>query len=125
MVAARNLETHVGSPVALSVGVGLPFAIGWLFYFGQSFSDLITIASPLLNGAIQFGVPGVLFFLYSRMLKAEEVELCGWRAPAGPLRWLALGMAVGTGILVALTYVLTAGDDGGGVTAADYASASR
>lgn len=66
MVAARNLECHVGSNAALIIGVGFPFASGWLFYFGQSFSDLITLASPLLNGVIQFVVPGVLFYLYSR-----------------------------------------------------------
>lgn len=153
MVAARNLECHVGANLSLAVGVGAPFCVGWLFYFGQSFSDLITLASPLLNGVIQFVVPGILFYLYSRcarcppvrraalvlrpapadlspalprshrsMPKAADVELFGWAVPAGLLRGVALAMAVGTLALIVLTYVLTAGDDGGdGVSAADYA----
>ena len=36
-----------------AAGIVLPFLVGWLFYFGTSFADLVSIASPLLNGMVQ------------------------------------------------------------------------
>lgn len=50
----------------------------------------------------------------------EDVTIHGHVIPLASLRVLALAMAIGTVLLIILTYVLTAGDDGGGVTAADY-----
>lgn len=86
MVAARNLESHVGSSVALAIGVGFPFASAWLFYFGQSFSDLIQLASPLLNGMIQFVVPGVLFYMYSKCAPTFAGRLLSLFCAAGVIR---------------------------------------
>lgn len=59
-------------------------------------------------------------FLSRSMPKAHDVEIYGRAIPAAPLRFVALAMAVGTLALIVLTYVLTTGDDGGGVVAADY-----
>jgi hypothetical protein len=66
MVAARNLECHIGHGPANAAGIGLPFVIAWRFYFGHSFSDLVNLASPFLNGAVQFVVPALLFAAYER-----------------------------------------------------------
>ena len=72
MVASRNLECHVGRSAANALAVGFPFLTGWIFYFGVSFSDLVSAASPLLNGAVQFIVPAALFFCYLGMEQARE-----------------------------------------------------
>ena len=108
MVAARNLEAHTGERVANLLGVGLPFATGWLFYFGQSFADMINAAAPLLNGAIQFCVPAALYWIYSR-LEADGMavdHLLGSRIPSPVLKILAGLMFVGSWVLIVLTYVL-------------------
>ena len=67
MVAARNLECHLGAGAANGAGIGVPFALAWLFYFGTSFSTLVNVASPLLNGLVQFVVPALLFAAYERL----------------------------------------------------------
>lgn len=67
MVASRNLECHLGTAAANALGIGLPFAFAWCFYFGTSFSTLVNVASPLLNGLVQFVVPALLFAAYERL----------------------------------------------------------
>ena len=67
MVAARNLECHLGTGAANGLGIAVPFAVAFLFYFGTSFSTLVNVASPLLNGLVQFVVPALLFAAYERL----------------------------------------------------------
>ena len=57
MVASRNLEGHLGPAAADGIGILLPFALAWRFYFGASFSRLVNAASPALNGSVQFLIP--------------------------------------------------------------------
>ena len=107
MVAVRNLEAHTGDKVASLAGVALPFMTGWLFYFGKSFANLLNIAAPLLNGSIQFMVPGALFYAYSRLDRATpSYAVLGVDVPAVAIRALALSMVFGTAVLIAATYAL-------------------
>lgn len=63
-MASRNLECHIGKTPANLVGIGLPFATAWLFFFGASLSALVSALTPILNGAVQFCVPALLFYFY-------------------------------------------------------------
>ena len=115
MVAARNLECHVGRGAGNALGIVAPFAVAWRFYFGvsspaalrmrrphpaalrmrrlhtrivaaccgtpadalaprdrfcgpqHSFSTLVNLASPFLNGLVQFVGPALLFAAYARL----------------------------------------------------------
>ena len=107
-VAVRNLECHVGSEGANGLGVFLPFLMGFVFYFGESFADLINLASPLLNGAIQFAVPALLFWAYARFETEPELNVLGVRLSTAFWRYSALALAVLTGVLIVAAYVLTA-----------------
>ena len=126
MVATRNLEAHTGERVANVLGVGLPFGAGWLFYFGQSFADMINTAAPLLNGAIQFCVPAGLYWVYSRLEAAEGGAaadmLLGSRIPLPVLKFAAAAMFVGTLALIVATYLLPTLSESskGGVDYVDY-----
>ncbi len=111
MVASRNLECHVGTAAANILGIGLPFAVGWQFYFGATFASLVNAASPLLNGTVQFVVPALLFRAYTRFdadagvpapsLRVLNVSLLesSWRA-------IALCIATVMAALVVATYAL-------------------
>jgi len=126
MVATRNLEAHTGERVANLLGVGLPFASGWLFYFGQSFADMINTAAPLLNGAIQFCVPAGLYLVYARLEASEGTpvadKLLGWRIPLPVLKATAGAMFAGTVLLILATYLLPTLSETskGGLDYADY-----
>jgi hypothetical protein len=128
MVAKRNLEVHTGERLASLLGVGLPFASGWLFYFGTSFADLINAAAPLLNGAIQFCVPAALYWVYSRLEAAEGLpaveKMLGTRIPLPVLKFAAGAMFVGTMALIMATYLLPTLSTPikGGADYADYAN---
>ena len=126
MVATRNLEAHTGERVANLLGVGLPFASGWLFYFGQSFADMINTAAPLLNGAIQFCVPAGLYLVYARLEASEGTpvadKLLGSRIPLPVLKATAGAMFAGTVLLILATYLLPTLSETskGGLDYADY-----
>jgi hypothetical protein len=144
-VAARNLECHIGSAAANALGIGLPFLVAWLFYFGHSFSDLVNLASPFLNGAVQFVVPALLFAAYESYesaatlpgaaageagQRAERVtRVLGLRARASTWRAAAVAIALGVAALIGATYGLSAAVGAGVIRAgalghqpADYAS---
>ena len=124
----RNLESHTGTTLAYVAGIVVPFASGWLFYFGTSFSDLVSIASPLLNGVVQFIVPGALFWAYSRLDSKHPGELQMLGLTLKTWVWVAsaIAMVFGTVLFVGLTYSLSYDSASTGVQAAvadDYATA--
>jgi hypothetical protein len=113
MVASRNLESHLGVTAANMLGIGLPFASGWLFFFGESFASLVNAASPLLNGMVQFVVPALLFLAYSRMdsdagAHSSSLKVLGMSLKESTWRLCALLIALVISLLILLTYVLNA-----------------
>jgi hypothetical protein len=128
MVAVRNLECHTGAGAANFAGVFLPFATGFLFYFGSTFAELVSIASPLLNGAVQFCVPALLFWSFSFYEKAPQLDMLGLKASTSTWRNIALASAIVTGALIAITYAATASATAAPTSdyaAGDYAPHSR
>ena len=111
MVSVRNLESHVGSAAANAIGVAMPFAVAWLFYFGASFSQLVSLASPLLNGMIQFVVPAVLFYAYAGLEKSPKLPMMGLMASTQTWRYIAAALAIATSALIAVTYALNGAAD--------------
>lgn len=111
MVSVRNLESHIGSAWSNAIGVGMPFAVGWLFYFGASFADLVSLASPLLNGAVQFLIPALLFFGYAALEKSPTLPMLGLSANTQTWRYIALALAIGVSVLIATTYALNGAAD--------------
>lgn len=134
MVAARNLECHVGTQLANAMGIGLPFALAWMFYFGHSFSSLVNLASPFLNGLVQFVGPALLFAAYERMdtsggasgasggsaasmahggggggvVPERTVRVLGLSMPIERWRAVAVGLASFVTALIGVTYALNA-----------------
>ena len=111
MVSVRNLESHVGAVAANAIGVAMPFAVAWLFYFGASFSQLVSLASPLLNGMIQFVVPAVLFYAYAALEKSPTLPMLGLMAATQTWRYIAAALAIATCALIAVTYALNGAAD--------------
>jgi hypothetical protein len=133
MVASRNLEVHVGTVPANVMGIALPFAVAWKFYFGTAFADLINAASPCLNGFVQFVAPALLFAAYERydgggaggVGPARTVRLLGVEARVGTWRAAAVGIAAAAAALIAATYALNAAVASGAIhpgagSAGDY-----
>ena len=109
MVASRNMECHIGALAANLLGVGVPFGTAWLFYFGASFSALVSSLAPLLNGAVQFLVPALLFLAYTRFDGAGGVvSLLDVRLRESTWRSAAMGIGGGAALLICLTYRLDA-----------------
>jgi hypothetical protein len=108
MVSVRNIESHVGATAANAIGVGMPFAVAWGFYFGASFAELVSLASPLLNGAVQFIVPAALFYAYAAREKSPRLPMMGLSASTQTWRYVALALTVVTCALISATYALTA-----------------
>ena len=107
MVASRNLECHIGSLAANVLGVGMPFATAWMFYFGASFSALVSSLAPLLNGAVQFLVPALLFLAYTRVNgDGGLVSLLDVKLHERTWRYAARGIAASAALLICLTYWL-------------------
>lgn len=114
MVAVRNLECHVGFGVATCLGLVLPFVGGFTFYFGATFADLVTVASPFLNGAVQFVVPAALFCAYAGMEPASSaLPVLGIRTTSTNWRIAAAVMALAASALIATTYALSYAAPGG------------
>ena len=85
----------------------MPFAAAWMFYFGASFSALVSNLAPLLNGAVQFFVPALLFLAYTRLHGGGGlVSLLDVRLPECSWRYAAMGIAAGAALLICLTYRL-------------------
>jgi hypothetical protein len=61
MAVRRTLESQIGVVQANWLGVGLPWAVAWLFYFGAEYNQLVNCCSIFLNGVIQFLLPCLLF----------------------------------------------------------------
>ena len=76
MAVTRNLELHLGPARANVLGVGLPYSVAWLFYFGAAFNSLVNATSIALNGAIEFVVPCVLFLLFAGSFRLAQVRVC-------------------------------------------------
>jgi len=111
MVASRNAESHTGTAAANLLGVGVPFASAFLFYFGASFSDLVSALAPGLNGLIQFVVPACLYLAYAQLEESADgsfLTLLDVRLTRASWRQVALGIACGAGALIVATYGLHA-----------------
>jgi len=108
MAVTRNLELHLGPARANVLGVGLPYSVAWLFYFGAAFNSLVNATSIALNGAIEFVVPCVLFLLFAGSFRLAQVRVCGLRMSVR--RWKALVWAVLILVLllIVLAYALNA-----------------
>jgi phosphatidylglycerol:prolipoprotein diacylglycerol transferase len=72
-----------------------------------SISQLVSLASPLLNGTIQFVVPAVLFYAYAALEKSPTLPMLGLKAATQTWRYIALALTIVTCALIAATYALT------------------
>lgn len=95
MAASRNLENHVGLLRANALGVGLPYMLAWVFYFGSTFNILVNCTSTFLGGTIQFLVPTLLFIFYLDRSGHSGARVAGIRMDSETWRkasWIVAGL---------------------------------
>ena len=89
----RNLESHIGTNWSNWLGVGLPWALAWVFYFGAEYNAMVNVASIYLNGVIQFLLPALLFIAFSAFAGSYICRVAGVRASMDRwqefTRWIA------------------------------------
>jgi hypothetical protein len=108
MAVRRNLESTLGATQANWLGVGLPWAVAWLFYFGAEYNQLVNTCSIYLNGAIQFLLPGLLFLALGTAAGAHLCRVAGIRASMDAWREVTRAVVVGVVVLIVLAYALNA-----------------
>jgi hypothetical protein len=108
MAVRRNLEAHIGALRANFLGVGLPWAVAWLFYFGAEYNQLVNTCSIYLNGVIQFLLPCLLFLALATAAGAHVCRVAGIRASMDTWRDITRWVALGIVILIVLAYTLNA-----------------
>lgn len=106
MAVARNLENHAGSVHANWLGVGLPYGVAWVFYFGSAFNILVNVTSVALNGIIEFVVPALLFLYFTRHLHLQRMHVSGIGADVSFWRRLTYGVVVLGVLLIVVAYTL-------------------
>jgi hypothetical protein len=108
MAVRRNLESQIGGMRANWLGVGLPWAVAWFFYFGAEYNQLVTTCSIYLNGAIQFLLPCVLFLALGAAAGSHVCRVAGIRASMDTWREVTRWVAVSIVLMIVLAYVLNA-----------------
>ena len=104
----RNLESHIGTNWSNWLGVGLPWALAWVFYFGAEYNAMVNVASIYLNGVIQFLLPALLFIAFSAYAGSYICRVAGFRASMDRwqefTRWIAALIC----LMIIAAYVLNA-----------------
>jgi len=108
MAVRRNLEAHIGGVRSNLLGVGLPWAVAWLFYFGAEYNQLVNTCSIYLNGVIQFLLPCLLFLALATVAGAHVCRVAGIRASMDTWRDITRWVAIGIVALIVLAYTLNA-----------------
>lgn len=108
MAVRRNLESQIGGVRANWLGVGLPWAVAWFFYFGAEYNQLVNTCSIYLNGAIQFLLPCVLFLALGAAAGSHVCRVAGIRASMDTWRQSTRVVAASIVIMIILAYVLNA-----------------
>jgi uncharacterized membrane protein len=104
----RNLESQIGGTRANWLGVGLPWAVAWFFYFGAEYNQLVNTCSIYLNGAIQFLLPCVLFLALGAAAGSHVCRVAGVRASMDTWREVTRLVAASIVIMIIAAYVLNA-----------------
>lgn len=108
MAVSRNLELHMGASKANWLGVGLPYAVAWVFYFGNAFNILVNSTSVALNGIVELILPTVLFLVFSASFRQPLLRMCGYRTDVRTWRNISYGVLALIVTLCVLSYVLNA-----------------
>ncbi len=108
MAVRRNLESQIGGTRANWLGVGLPWAVAWFFYFGAEYNQLVNCCSIYLNGAIQFLLPCVLFLTLGAAAGSHVCRVAGIRASMDTWREVTRIVAASIVVMIVLAYVLNA-----------------
>ena len=108
MAVSRNLELHMGASKANWLGVGLPYAVAWVFYFGNAFNILVNSTSVALNGIVELILPTVLFLVFSTSFRQPLLRMCGYRTDVHTWRNISWGVLALICTLCVLSYVLNA-----------------
>ena len=106
MAVARNLENHLGTAHANWLGVGLPYGVAWVFYFGNAFNILVNVTSVGLNGIIELVVPCLLFLFFTRNMHSQRMHISGFGADVGFWRRFTWGVVVLAVVLILAAYTL-------------------
>jgi hypothetical protein len=106
MAVSRNLEAHFGAARAGWVGVGLPYGIAWMFYFGAAFNTLVNVSTVFLNGMVELALPCTLFLYFSHSFKQATMRMVGFSLPVRTWRRVAWAVLCFGCALIALAYVL-------------------
>ena len=106
MAVRRTLESQIGVAQANWLGVGLPWAVAWLFYFGAEYNRLVNTCSIYLNGVIQFLLPCLLFLALGTAAGAHVCRVAGVRASMDSWREFTRGVMVGIVVMIVLAYIL-------------------
>lgn len=106
MAVSRNLELHLGPSKANWLGVGLPYAVAWVFYFGNAFNILVNSTSVALNGIVELILPTVLFLVFSASFRRPQLSMCGHRTDVRTWRNITYGVLALIIVLCILSYVL-------------------
>jgi len=108
MAVRRNLESQIGLQRANLLGVGLPWAVAWVFYFGAEYNQLVNTCSIFLNGTIQFLLPCLLFLALGAAAGTHVCRVAGIRASMDTWRQVTVGVALAISAAIVLAYVLNA-----------------
>jgi len=106
MAVRRTLESQIGVVQANWLGVGLPWAVAWLFYFGAEYNQLVNCCSIFLNGVIQFLLPCLLFLALGTAAGAHVCRVAGVRASMDHWRDFTRFVMVGIVAMILLAYLL-------------------
>lgn len=102
----RNLEAHIGTGSSNWIGVGVPWGIAWLFYFGAEYNVLVNTSSIYLNGVIQFLLPAFLFLAFSALAGSYICRVAGIRASMDKWQEVTRWVAALLCLLIVAAYVL-------------------
>ena len=108
MSASRNLESSFGSARAHMLGIGLPYAVAWFFYFGDAFNTLVNTTTVLLNGVVELALPCTLFLFFALSFRQANVRMVGISLPVRTWRAVTWGVLAFSLTLILLAYVLNA-----------------
>ena len=106
MAVRRTLEGRLGVVRGNWLGVGLPWAVAWLFYFGAEYNRLVNTCSIYLNGVIQFLLPCLLFLALGTAAGAHVCRVAGVRASMDSWRLFTRWVMVGIVGMIVLAYLL-------------------
>jgi hypothetical protein len=76
MASTRNLEAHLGPLRARLLGVGLPFAVAWVFYFGKALNGAFSEKRATRNEATRRRAAVLACLLTLALCSACQLVVC-------------------------------------------------